>query len=71
MQGSQNKIIIFCAPSSHMFFLNNNIVYTAISRAEKMVYHFSDERTLNAAIKKSDNKKRQTMLQQLLKEFEN
>ena len=68
MQGSQNKIIIFCAPSSHMFFLNNNIVYTAISRAEKMVYHFSDERTLNAAIKKSDNKKRQTMLQQLLKE---
>lgn len=68
MQGSQNKIIIFCAPSSHMFFLNNNIVYTAISRAEKMVYHFSDEKTLNAAIKKSDNKKRQTMLQQLLKE---
>jgi exodeoxyribonuclease V alpha subunit len=66
MQGSQNKIIIFCAPSSHMFFLNNNIVYTAISRAEKMVYHFSDERTLNAAIKKSDNKKRQTMLERLL-----
>lgn len=70
MQGSQNKIIIFCAPSSHMLFLNNNIVYTAISRAEKMVYHFSDEKTLNAAIKKSDNKKRQTMLQQLLKKYE-
>lgn len=71
MQGSQNKIIIFCAPSSHIFFLNNNIVYTAISRAEKMVYHFSDERTLNAAIKKSDNKKRQTMLQQLLEKMRN
>ena len=67
MQGSQNKIIIFCAPSSHIFFLSNNILYTAISRAEKVVYHFSDEHTINIAMRKSDSEKRQTMLQELLK----
>ena len=67
MQGSQNKIIIFCAPSSHIFFLSNNMLYTAISRAEKVVYHFSDEHTINVAMRKSDSEKRQTMLQELLK----
>lgn len=68
MQGSQNKIIIFCCPNSHMFMLSNNIVYTALSRAEKMVFHFSDAKTLNVAMKKSDSEKRQTMLQRLLNE---
>ena len=67
MQGSQNKIIVFCCPSSHMFFLSNNIIYTAISRAEKMVYHFSDVRTINIAMNKSDNSKRNTFLCDMLK----
>lgn len=67
MQGSQNKIIIFCAPSSHIFFLSNNMLYTAISRAEKVVYHFSDKHTINVAMRKSDSEKRQTMLGALLK----
>lgn len=67
-QGSQNKIIIFCAPSSHIFFLSNNLLYTAISRAEKIVYHFSDSKTINIAMKKSDSEKRKTNLQKLLKE---
>lgn len=68
MQGSQNKIIIFCCPSSHTFFLSNNIIYTAISRAEKMVYHFSDVKTINTAMNKSDNSKRNTFLCEMLKE---
>lgn len=67
MQGSQNKIIIFCCPSSHVYFLSNNMLYTAISRAEKYVFHFSDEHTINVAMKKSDSEKRQTMLGNLLK----
>ena len=67
MQGSQNKIIIFCCPSSHVFMLSNNMLYTAISRAEKYVFHFSDEHTINIAMKKSDSEKRQTMLGNLLK----
>lgn len=66
MQGSQNKVIIFCCPSSHMYFLSNNIVYTVISRAEKLVYHLSDVKTLNAAMNKSDSNKRNTMLGDLL-----
>lgn len=65
-QGSQNKIIIFCCPSSHIYFLNNNMLYTAVSRAEKYVFHFSDEHTINAAMRKSDSEKRQTMLKGLL-----
>lgn len=66
MQGSQNKIILFCCPSSHMFMLSNNLMYTSLSRAEKIVYHFSDARTINIAMKKSDSEKRQTMLGDLL-----
>ena len=68
MQGSQNKIIIFCCPSSHIFFLSNNIVYTAISRAEERVYHFSDVKTINTAMSKSDSNKRNTFLGDILKE---
>lgn len=68
MQGSQNKIIIFCCPSSHMFFLSNNIIYTAISRAEKKVFHFSDVKTINTAMNKSDSNKRITFLGDMLKE---
>ena len=68
MQGSQNKIIIFCCPSSHIFFLSNNIMYTAISRAEERVYHFSDVKTINTAMNKSDSNKRYTFLGEMLKE---
>ena len=68
MQGSQNKIIIFCCPSSHIFFLSNNIVYTAISRAEEKVFHFSDVKTINTAMNKSDSNKRNTFLGDMLKE---
>lgn len=68
MQGSQNKIIVFCCPSSHIFFLSNNIVYTAISRAEERVYHFSDVKTINTAMNKSDSNKRNTFLGEMLKE---
>lgn len=69
MQGSQNKIIIFCCPSSHIFFLSNNIVYTAISRAEERVYHFSDVKTINTAMNKSDSDKRNTFLGDMLNEI--
>lgn len=68
MQGSQNKIIIFCCPSSHIFFLSNNIMYTAISRAEERVYHFSDVKTINTAMNKSDSDKRNTFLSHMLNE---
>lgn len=69
MQGSQNKIIIFCCPSSHTFMLSNNIIYTAISRAEERVYHFSDVKTVNIAMNKSDGNKRDTFLGDMLKEI--
>lgn len=68
MQGSQNKIIIFCCPSSHTFMLSNNIMYTAISRAEEKVYHFSDVKTVNIAMNKSDSNKRNTFLGDMLNE---
>lgn len=68
MQGSQNKIIIFCCPSSHIFFLSNNIIYTAISRAEEKVYHFSDVKTVNTAMNKSDTDKRKTFLGDMLRD---
>lgn len=67
MQGSQNKVIIFCCPSSHVFFLSNNIIYTGVSRAEKAVFHLSDARTLNIAMNKSDVDSRKTYLGDMLK----
>lgn len=66
MQGSQSKNIIFSCCSAHTYMLNNNIVYTALSRAEKNAYHFGDVKTINYAMSKSDNKKRQTWLGDLL-----
>ena len=68
LQGSQNKVIIFCCPSSHIYMLNNNLIYTALSRAEKVVYHLSDIKTIKIAMNKSDNKKRISWLGDLLKE---
>lgn len=68
MQGSQNKVIIFCCPSSHTFFLSNNIMYTAISRAEEKVFHLSDVKTITIAMNKSDSDKRKTFLGDMLKE---
>lgn len=67
MQGSQNKIIIFCCPSSHFYFLSNNIIYTAISRAEKAVFHLGDAKTVNAAMSKSDVENRKTYLGDMLR----
>lgn len=69
MQGSQNKIIIFCCPSSHIYFLSNNIMYTAISRAEEKVFHLSDAKTINIAMNKSDSNKRDTFLGDMLNEI--
>ena len=68
MQGSQNKIIIFCCPSSHLYMLSNNIIYTAISRAESKVFHFSDVKTINIAMNKSDSDKRKTFLGDMLEQ---
>ena len=51
--------------------LSNNIVYTAISRAEEKVYHFSDVKTINIAMNKSDSDKRNTFLRDMLKEIKN
>lgn len=68
MQGSQNKIIIFCCPSTHTYMLSNNIIYTSISRAEEKVFHFSDVKTINIAMNKSDSNKRKTFLGDMLNE---
>lgn len=68
MQGSQSKNIIFSCCSAHTYMLNNNIIYTALSRAEEKVYMFGDVKTINMAMAKSDNKQRVTWLGILLKE---
>lgn len=70
MQGSQSKNIIFSCSSAHTYMLNNNIIYTALSRAEEKVYMFGDVRTINTAMSKSDNKQRITWLGILLKEVD-
>ncbi len=66
-QGSQAKFVIVFAPNSHIFMLNSNLLYVAVTRAKEKCYLLSDLTTFNRAIKKKENFTRKTWLCDLLK----
>lgn len=65
-QGSQAKHVILLTPTSHSYFLNKNLLYTALSRTKLKCYHVGNYLTVNSALKKSMNVKRNTMLSDVL-----
>ena len=68
MQGSGSKNVIVLTPKAHTFFLNRNLIYTAITRTSVKCYHFSSKETIRASIKKSIPRQRKTFLKELLKD---
>ena len=67
-QGGSCENIIVCTPQSHTYMLNNNLIYTALTRMKKRCYHLGTIQTINRAVMKKANYQRNTFMEQLLKE---
>ncbi len=61
-QGSEYPCVIFPVASEHNFNLRRNLIYTAVTRAKKMMVIIGQKETLAEAIKKSDTDRRFTSL---------
>lgn len=66
-QGSQAKYVIAITPSSHTYFLNRNLLYTAFSRGKDFVCNIGNSSTIKLALRKSENINRRSFLQGLLR----
>lgn len=67
-QGSQAKAVIVVCDRSHRHMISKNLVYTAVSRAQKELVLIGDIDTISEGIKYSEEKNRETYLCELLKE---
>jgi RecD/TraA family predicted helicase len=65
-QGSGYKYVIAITPPSHKFFLNRNLLYVMYTRTKEFIYNIGTVDTIESALKKSENLKRQTYLKELL-----
>lgn len=70
-QGSEYSIVISIIDKSHTFQLNRNLLYTGLSRAKEYLLIMGQGDTLNNSLNKSENMRRKTFLQELLKEGNN
>ena len=66
-QGSGVDAVIVIADKSHKFQLNANLLYTACTRAKKMLVILTQAETLNYAMRKIANLQRNTFLKDMLK----
>lgn len=67
-QGSGVDAVIVIADKSHKFQLNANLLYTACTRAKKMLVILTQAETLNYAMRKIANLQRNTFLKDMLME---
>ena len=65
-QGNQAKCVIVVIDKSHGFFLNRNIEYVAMSRAQEKLIVLGDIDTINNALSIQQEKNRQTYLKDML-----
>jgi exodeoxyribonuclease V alpha subunit len=66
-QGDASLATLIVADKSHKFQLSANLIYTAITRSIEKGVLITQAETLNYAIRKVDNMRRQTWMQDLLK----
>lgn len=66
-QGGQFKVPIIVTPKSHTFMLDSNILYTALTRMKEKCYHIGTISTVNLAVRKKSNLKRNTFMKKLLR----
>lgn len=67
-QGSSSPYVIIVSPKSHTFMINSNLLYVGLTRMKKKCYHIGCMSTVNNAVSKKENFKRNTFMQQLLLE---
>jgi len=66
-QGSSSKAVEVIADKAHKFQLSANLLYTAITRTEQDCVLLTQAETLNYAIRKVENLRRQTFLEDMLR----
>lgn len=65
-QGSSIDNVILCTPQAHTFMMNSNLLYVGLTRMRKRCFHLGSLSTVNQAVLKKANLKRQTFMQSLL-----
>jgi ATP-dependent exoDNAse (exonuclease V) alpha subunit len=65
-QGDAAPAVLAIADKSHKFQLSANLLYTALTRSKEKCVLLTQSETLNYAINKVDNFRRNTFLQNLL-----
>lgn len=65
-QGSQWKAVVVLALNSHKNMLNNNLLYTGYTRAEKFMFLLGQKDVISYAINNTDIRKRNTSLKERL-----
>lgn len=70
-QGSEFDIVIIPLSTQHFTLLNRNLIYTALTRAKKLVIFIGSRKALSLAIKNTKQNVRQTLLKQRLNQESN
>ncbi len=65
-QGSEFDVVIIPILTQHFKMLYRNLIYTGLTRAKKFVIFVGMRKALAMAVKNVDNRKRQTMLAELI-----
>jgi exodeoxyribonuclease V alpha subunit len=68
-QGSEFDVVIIPLVMQHFTMLYRNLLYTALTRAKKMVIFVGSRKSLGIAVKNIDNRKRKTMLKTIIQEL--
>ena len=61
-QGSQSDIVIFATPKNQMFMMSSNLLYVGCTRSKKRCIHIGDPYMVMSALKKKDERHRNTFL---------
>ena len=66
-QGSSVNTVILLTPQAHTYMLNSNLIYVGLTRMRQRCFHLGNVKTVNVAVKKKANFRRNTAMQRLLK----
>ena len=66
-QGSEYPAVVMVIHSTHYIMLRRNLLYTALTRAQSMAVVIGDKKGLWTAVRRSDEMRRYTRLQERLK----
>ncbi len=69
-QGSEYSVVVMPVTTQHFLMLQQNLIYTGITRAKKMVVLVGTKKALAIAIKNNNVEKRYTTLSKHLREME-